>query len=174
MTLSEAAALIGAVTGPLGLLIALFSYFRDRSRLWVVVKTNWLVKNSPQHKPTEHHVIVTVSNIGRRPEYIEMVVGIFPSGDSGTFSDTFFNPNDTQEGSQPRKYLAIQSSLPNLVNQWPGFFVLVRTSSGRQYRSRFLSVGPKNGKHFSWLGKVKMRVQSMIKNRWAFRRRFLE
>jgi hypothetical protein len=174
VTASEFAAIVGAVTGPMGLVIALFSFFRDRSRLWVTAKVDWRVKNSTNYDPNEKYVVVTVSNIGRRPEHVSLVVAALPSGPSYMFSDTFFNPNETAEGSQPRQYLAKQTTIVDFDALWPGFFVVVRTSSGRQYRSKFLRAPPKGGTSFNYFERCRLRSRSIISNRWAFRRRFLE
>jgi hypothetical protein len=132
------------------------------------------VKNSATYDPNEKYVFVTVSNIGRRPEHISLVVAASPSEDPMMFSDTFFNPNEIVEGGQPRQYLAKQSTMGNLQKEWAGIFALVRTTSGRQYRSKFLRVSPKGAEPLTFVQRIRLRIRSRFRNRWAFRRRYLE
>jgi hypothetical protein len=58
------AALIGAVTGPVGLAIALMVYVRDRAR--VLVFLSWDMK---QNENPGHLAVVRISIIGRRSIY---------------------------------------------------------------------------------------------------------
>jgi len=65
MDLSDTVALIGAVTGPLGLLLGLLVYFRDRAV--VQVSLQWdLELYGPSSKPDAAIYMITIRNIGRR------------------------------------------------------------------------------------------------------------
>lgn len=166
-------ALIGAVTGPAGLIVSLLTYLRDRPRLWVSMMPDMKVQNSPTYDSTKRYLVVTVSNIGRRPEYVEVVALLQPDGTSGTIADVFFNPNEVYEGKAPAKYLIDQSSISGFSSHWPGVAVLVRTSSGRQYRARYLQQAPKDCDILPWYQRFLLRRRTRVKHPWAFRRRFL-
>jgi hypothetical protein len=171
MTTTEIAAFIGVVTGPVGLAISVLVYRRDRARLWVSLTPDMKVTNAPQYDPAKTYLVATVSNIGRRSAYVETVALLNPDGTSGLISDVFFNPNQVDEGRAPAKYLVDQSSIS--ASQWPGILVLVRTSSGHQYRSKYLQQPPTGCTPVSWMEKIRLRTKTRLKHGWAFRRRFL-
>jgi hypothetical protein len=172
MTPTETTALIGGVTGPLGLLLSVLTYWRDRARLWVSLMPDMRVQNSSKYDSSKRYLVVTVSNIGRRPEYVDLVAVLQADGTSGTVADVFFSPNEVYEGHTPAKYLIDQSSIAGFASQWAGIAVVVRTSSGRQYRSRYLQRPPKEAKPLSWLERFALRIGTRVKHGWAFRRRF--
>jgi hypothetical protein len=173
MTPTETTAIIGAVTGPLGLLLSILSYTRDRARLWISMTPDMKTQNAPQYDPAKKYLVVTVSNTGRRPEYVDMVALLQPDGASGIINDMFFNPNEVHEGRAPAKYLVDQSSISEFASQWAGISALVRTSSGRQYRSKYLQKPPKGCIPASWFERFLLRTKTRLKHRWAFQRRFL-
>lgn len=173
MTPTQMAALIGAVTGPLGLLISVLTYLRDRPRLWVSMAADMRIHNSEKYDPEKVFLVATVSNVGRRPEYVELVALLHPDGQCGMVNDVFFNPNEVQEGKPPAKYLVEQDLITGLEQQWPGILALVRTSSGRQYRSRFLHSPPRSCPAIGFIPKFRLRLSTRRKHPWAFRRRFL-
>lgn len=173
MTLTETGAVVGAITGPLGLAISILAYWRDRPHLWVSLAPDMKVQNSERYDASKRYMVATVSNIGRRPEHVELVAVLQPDGTSGTIADVFFNPNEVHEGKAPAKYLIDQSSIAGFESQWPGISVLVRTSAGRQYRSRWLKHPPKECGSISPLQRTLLRARTRLKHPWAFRRHYL-
>jgi hypothetical protein len=170
--ITEVTALIGAITGSLGLLLGILTYFRDRSLLIVTVDLDMRVHNAPQYNSELSHIVIYVSNAGRRPEYVTLVGVLFPDGRNAIVNDVFHNPNEVVEGGPPRQYMSEQRLLQDFDDLWPGTLFFVRTASGRQYRAPFLRVGPKSGKKINWFLRWMMRLQTSAKFPWAFKSNF--
>ena len=64
--------LIGGITGPLGFLISILVFFRDRPRIEVSVA--WGMKAMPPNSGYPDDIVsVSVINLGRRPAYVSHV-----------------------------------------------------------------------------------------------------
>lgn len=81
--MTDLVALWGAITGTVSLMIGIFTYFRDASKIKLEFKSGWQVKNSPQYDPNELYSSLTVSNIGRRPVTIVKAGYIFLKKNGG-------------------------------------------------------------------------------------------
>jgi hypothetical protein len=167
------ATLIGVVTGPAALLLSVLNYLRDRAALHVDVRINMLVKNAANYNDGKRHIVVTVTNIGRRPAYISLVGLLFPDGTNYTLSDILFNPKHAKEGEAPCQFLCEQEGIENFNEQWPGVYCLVRTSTGLQFRSRFLQDVPTGGNSVNWLSRQKLRFSTLLHHKWALKKRLI-
>ena len=153
--------------------MSIFNFLRDRAILHVGISVNKIIKNSPQYSEDKTYVVVEVINIGRRPAFISIVALLFPDGQNAVLSDIFFNPKSTKEGEEPRQFLCEQESIHQLPTQWAGTYCLVRTSAGKQFRSKFLNILPTGATEIGWFGKQNLRVQAMYRNRWALKSKLL-
>jgi hypothetical protein len=172
INVQSVATLIGVVTGTAALSLSILNFLRDRAALHVDVRLNMLVKNQNQYDETKDHAVITVTNIGRRPAFISIVGLLFPDGTNCILSDIFYNPKQAKEGEAPCQFLCEQDMLENFNSIWPGVFCFVRTSTGQQYRSKFLSDIPKGGVKVNWITKQKLKLQTLWRHRWALKRRF--
>jgi hypothetical protein len=65
-------AVVGAITGPLGFVLSLLLFFRDRSRVQVGVSWNMItIPRDPTYPET--FVSVQVVNVGRRPIFVSHI-----------------------------------------------------------------------------------------------------
>ena len=173
INLQTIAILVGVITGPAALILSVLNFLRDRAVLHVGISINMIVKNVAQYSEDKTYVVVEVINIGRRPAFISTVTLLFPDGQNAVLSDIFFNPKSSKEGEEPRQFLCEQASLYQLPTQWAGVYCLVRTSAGRQFRSKFLKKKPTDGIEISWIQKQKFRLMSIYGNKWALRSKIL-
>jgi hypothetical protein len=136
MDIKDWAALIGAVTGPVGLAIALMVYFRDRARISVFLA--WDMK---QAECSDDIAVVRISNIGRRPIYLSHAHIRIPKGVIANISHIVF-PDNIQgvtlaEGSAPHVLVLNQRQLQ--MEKWPRIWwrlrVTVIDAAGKHYHS---------------------------------------
>jgi hypothetical protein len=173
MEISHLVAVAGVITGSAGLAISLLAYGRDRAKLWVDFQPDQRVHNSLIYDGEKIYCIATVTNVGRRPVFIGTVAVLFPDGRNAVLHDHLLDPVGFKEGDAPKHYMIEQALLEKFDEQWSAIFVLVRTSSGYQYRSRFLSKKPKGGKEVGIFGRVWLRLKMRWNIRWAFRSKVL-
>ena len=174
MDLQSAATLIGLVSGVSALTLSILNYLRDRAALHVVLKADWLVKNSQSVDPNTRHLVVEVTNIGRRPTFVTSACLLFPDGQNAVLSDSLLDRKQLKEGDEPQHFLCEQNMVNELGGQWPGVYCVVRTSAGNQFRSRFIGHKPKGGTEVSWIRKIRLRCFTLIRHRWAIKNRFRE
>ncbi|HWA69132.1 MAG TPA: hypothetical protein VG821_04780 [Rhizomicrobium sp.] len=173
MEITQVTATVGVVTGSAALAISLLAYTRDRAKVWVTLEPDRRVQNSSIYSADKIYWTTTVTNIGRRPVFIDTVAVLFPDGTNGILADHLLNAVALKEGDAPKHYLVEQDELNGFSLQWPAMIVLVRTSDGRQYRSRFIRHKPKAGETITTVRKAFLRLQLLWNHRWAFRRRKL-
>lgn len=157
----------------LSFLVSYFNFRRDTSRLCVVLNVGWKVSSGPVYDPKKEYINVQVLNIGRRPEFVNMVSVAFPDGSTGLVVDGLLNQKKVGEGDAPANFLVERDGMKAFKQQWAGAIFVVRTASGYQVRSRFLSKTPKNCEHLHYFKKLKMRAQTRFRHRWAFKNRVL-
>jgi hypothetical protein len=136
MDIKDWAALIGAVTGPVGLTIALMVYFRDRARVTVLL--SWDMK---QTESSDDIAVVRISNIGRRPIYLSHAHIRLPKGADANVSHLVF-PDNIQgvtllEGSAPHLLVLNQRQLQmeKYAKIWWRLRATVIDAAGKHYHS---------------------------------------
>ncbi len=99
-TLTDLLATWGTLSGTAGLVIALFSYLRDRAKVVIKVTKDWNVIGSPIHDRNKLYINVNVANKGRRPVTISKVGFVFLKRVGGAIlADSMRNgPQTLQEG----------------------------------------------------------------------------
>ena len=146
MTLTEWAALVGAITGPLGLMVGVLVYFRDRAR--VVVDVTWGMKafGPGPYDPNKEYGCVTVVNIGRRPIFLSHVHLLLPEKAAGEFNHFVLSEGiqgrTFAEGDEPAKYWIDQSLLAEYSPLWHKMRAAAIGSAGRNHKSDWLISKP--------------------------------
>lgn len=133
MDIKDIASLIGAITGPAGLLIALLVFFRDRAS--VKVSYNWNMVEAGPYADKEKRVIqVMICNVGRRPIYLSHAHFKSPdkSDEALLFADAIKGVT-LAEGSQPHLVYAdqTQNSFDKYYKQWWKLRVVVTDAAGK-------------------------------------------
>lgn len=140
MDIKDWAALVGAVTGPIGLTIALMVYFRDRAR--VAVSLSW---DMNQTGNPDDIAIVRISNIGRRPIYLSHAHIRLPRGADANVSNLVFPDNirgvTLAEGSAPHLVVLNQRQLEmeKYAKIWWRLRATVIDAAGKHYHSEWPS-----------------------------------
>jgi hypothetical protein len=76
-TANQILSLIGAITGPIGVVISLLVYFRDRAKVRVVLAFDMQGFGGLAQVPNKYFA-VRIFNIGLRPIYLDLAHIVFP------------------------------------------------------------------------------------------------
>jgi hypothetical protein len=77
ITANQILSLVGAITGPIGVVISLLVYFRDRAKVRVVLAFDMQGFGGLTQVPDKYFA-VRIFNIGRRPIYLDLAHIVFP------------------------------------------------------------------------------------------------
>jgi hypothetical protein len=141
MTVSDVLALVGGITGPLGFLISLLVFFRDRPR--IEVSASWGLKAIPPDPDYPENIVsVSVVNLGRRPAYVSHVSARRQGSTrvwllAGTVPGRILT-----EGSPPYISILDENVLKKNDLPWWGTRFSVSTSSGKLVYSPWLESPP--------------------------------
>jgi len=89
LTATQILSLIGAITGPIGTVVSLLVYFRDRAKVRVVLAFDMQGFGALPKVP-EMYFAVRIFNIGRRPIYLDLAHIVFPKSARKQTSVTHF------------------------------------------------------------------------------------
>jgi len=126
------AALVSTASLGLGIFLAL----RDRPRIRLTARTNWIVIGDSGYGPDEKYICITVANRGRRPVTIQSI-GLESKGDGPDYlaSDSMRQgPREVGEG-KAESYLMAQSGLE--LDSIRGAIAVDQT--GRKWRAKLES-----------------------------------
>jgi hypothetical protein len=135
MDIKDWASLIGAITGPAGLVVAVLVFFRDRAR--VEVSLQWDMQNMQG----ETVAIIRVGSTGRRPIFLSHAHIKLPLGAAQDI-DTILFPESVSgvtltEGSKPHLMVLNQNALE--MEKYSQFWWKLRVtfvdSAGKKYHS---------------------------------------
>jgi len=135
MEIKDWASLIGAITGPAGLLIAVFVYFRDRAR--VEVSLQWDMRSLS----SETIAVVRCGNFGRRSIFLSHAHIKLPLGADRDIDTILFPESVTgvtlMEGSKPHLIVLDQSNLgmEKYSKYWWKLRATFVDSAGKKYHS---------------------------------------
>jgi hypothetical protein len=140
MTLSEWASLFGVIFGLTGAIMGALGYYRDRAK--VVAVLQWDIQtNLTKYSSKKYWGMVTITNAGRRPVYIQDVALLLPKKyDSALL--LFDNPTGLQkigEGDSPVIYIIDQDSLAEYSRHWRKIYAGVKLSTGKTFHSKKVS-----------------------------------
>ena len=141
MTLTDIVALVGAVTGPMGLLIAVLVYFRDRAAVLVSMQWDMESFGATGLDPKKTYVAVNIGNIGRRPIYVSHVHVAFPNGKLGLFTSGLKGIT-LKEGDPPHLVQANQADMHRHASIWWHLRATVIDAAGRHYHSDWPTKAP--------------------------------
>lgn len=136
--LTEAIALIGAVTGVAGTVLGIVNYLRDKPKIVVNLQWDCASLNSPRYDPKKLWGIASVSNVGRRPIYIRVANLELPRG----YNDTHLVINEgiagtkLTEGDAPATYVICQDGMEKYKKDWNHIRAAVFDTAGKAYRSK--------------------------------------
>jgi hypothetical protein len=140
--LLDALALIGGITGPLGFVIALLVFYRDRSRIVVSVTWDMIVLPAESGKRGSF-AYVTVANLGRRPAYVSHI-SARQSGSAKVILLTSSVPGKVlAEGSAPYSATIEEQVLKDNDVSWWLLRFSASTPSGELHYSPWLETPPK-------------------------------
>ena len=154
MTIEALASLIGAITGPAGLTIALLVYFRDRSKVRVILGWDRIMVGGPvEDKKT--YTQITIINSGRRPIYLSHASIELPKRVSNKYGTLLFSDGidgvTLGEGARPHVVTADQNheNIKNHLQEWWKLRAAVVDASGQKYYSDWPMLAPKEYESFT-------------------------
>lgn len=144
MDINDTVALIGAITGPIGLVVALLVYFKDRPVVKVTMKWDMLSLGDATTSEKKF-CCVTIYNIGRRPIYLSHVHIKIPRKGAGDILFTGGISGVTlPEGAPPHLVYADQSQqeIRRHGNVWWRLRATVIDAAGKYYHSDWPTRAP--------------------------------
>ena len=132
--------MIGAITGPLGLVIARLVYFRDRAKVRVTLMFDMQGSGGASQAP-EGYCVVRVHNIGRRPIYLSHAHLTVPRWARNRLSASHvllsvgIQGVTIAEGGPPHMIPTPQTGLAKYAEIWPYMRAAVVDAAGRTHYS---------------------------------------
>lgn len=142
MNLSELASLFGIIFGLVGATLGSLSYFRDKSRIVVMLQWDMKALNIPRYDSNKYWGLVTITNIGRRPVYITAASLKLPKKYNAglVLFDNSTGTSKLGEGDPPIHYIIDQESLQDYSKDWKKIRAQVYISTGKKFLSKKVSV----------------------------------
>ena len=143
--LKDAAALIGAITGPAGLLLAALVYFRDRPIVRVDLQFD--MEGVPP-VPAGTYFVVSVYNLGRRPIYLSHAHLTVPRwarralGATHVILGSGLQGVTIAEGGPPHRVPTDQVNMERFAKIWPYMRAAVIDAAGRHHYSDWPTTAP--------------------------------
>jgi hypothetical protein len=167
LDLKDASSLIGAITGPLGLVVALLVYFRDRAKVLVTLSFDMQGFGGLAEVP-DGYFVVNIHNIGRRPIYLSHAHLTVPRWARKRVGTTHFLLGSglqgvtIAEGGAPHMVPTRQTGLAKFAEIWPYIRAAVVDAAGRTHYSDWPTRKPE------WAGNHSLRLRvftNKIRNR---------
>jgi hypothetical protein len=141
VTLPNFLAVLGGITGPLGFVISLLVFYRDRPR--IVVDVSWnMVAMPPRPDYPESFASVTVSNIGRRSIYVSHITGEEDGNRVHMLIPASVPGKILSEGSAPWSVIVDEAQFKSQQPPWWNLRFYVCDTAGRRYYSRWPEKAP--------------------------------
>jgi hypothetical protein len=141
MGITDVAALVGAVAGPAGLLVAVLVYFRDRAVVSVGLQWDMSVVGDD-----ETYFVVTIRNVGRRPIYLSHAHIRLPRDSDPNASLILLNEGlegvTLAEGAPPHIVLTAQDHIEKHADVWWRLRATVIDAAGRHHHSEWATAAP--------------------------------
>lgn len=171
MELRDWASLVGAVTGPFGLGLALLVYFRDRAKVDVSVSWDMRVTGG-RADDTRQVALLTVRNIGRRPVYVSHAHFVAPGSDGVETPAAILTESIRgvvlPEGAPPQHYEIDQSNMKADAHHWWKVRGGITEASGKSHYTDWLVVAPEWADGFPapkmaiWWNRIKNRARRYL------------
>lgn len=162
MTVTEVAALIGALTGPSGLLLAFLVYSRDRAMVEVFAQADMSAFGSMPAVKGATYYVVRITNVGRRGAFVSHTHFAIPKGTVGGVTHVVIgNPQGVTlgEGAPPHYVYINQAGLQAYAHIWWRMRATVHDGAGARYNSPWPIDAP------SWANGVKAPLGAISWNR---------
>jgi hypothetical protein len=156
--------IIGGVTGPLGFVISLLVYFRDRAR--VKVNVTWDMVTMPRDpRFPERFVKVSVANVGRRPIHVSSICARIVGEEMIWLLATGIDGKTLAEGSAPYDAIADEKMFRDKGTEWWKIRFSVTDSSGKVYLSDWPMKAPKWAEKqlLPWYAKQSNRARNRLR-----------
>jgi hypothetical protein len=145
MDLRDASSLIGVITGPLGLMVALLVSFRDRAKVRVTLLFDMVPEGAPQ--ASNRIGVIRIHNVGRRSVYLDLPHLIIPYWARKRFNTAFLLPCSgtgvtIAEGGAPHLISLPQADLTKYAEIWPYIRAAVVDAAGRTHYSAWPTEKP--------------------------------
>ncbi len=138
MTITDVAAILGAIFGTAGLVLGILNYLRDRPEVLVKLYWDMSVTDNPKYDPKKKWCLVTVTNCGRRPIYISHASLKLPKGYKAThlLIQEAIRGQRLGEGDPPASYVVSQDGMEDYKKDWHKIRAAVTDTAGKEYLSK--------------------------------------
>ena len=142
MSLATILSLIGGITGPLGLVISILVFFRDRPR--IAVSVAWEMAAFPKTPGyPDKFASVTAVNLGRRPAYISHFTAWQKGSTKAWLIPSTVPGQILSEGSAPYSAIIDEKAFIDDAVPWWLLRFAVSGAGGKRYYSPWLERPPK-------------------------------
>jgi len=143
MNFIEIISLCGLVFGLTGAILGGLSYFRNRSKLVVVLQWDMKIVNDPRFSKDKNCGVVTVTNVGRRPVYISSAILKLPKKyNTHLMLIDSTNNKKLGEGDPPLTYFIDQDRLSSYSKEWKKIISEAKDTTGKIYSSKRVTKKP--------------------------------
>ena len=138
MGLTDLAAYTGMLTGTVGIVLGIISYFRDRASVEVILRWDMAVTRNPLYSSSKLWAIVTVANSGRRAICLSRVSLKLPRGSESKY---LVHPDSVPgqklcEGDPEVTYIFDQGRVEKYKKKWKKIEAAVFDTAGKKYYSK--------------------------------------
>ena len=145
MTVTDAVAVLGLVSGVTGTVLGILNYLPDRARVEVSLRWDLNIVGDPRYDAEKLWGVVNVTNIGRRPVHVSHVALGLPAG---RFDHTHLVINSgisgktLAEGAPSDVHVVTQEGMEKYASVWHLIRAQVSDSTGRVWKSNYVSEKP--------------------------------
>lgn len=135
--------LIGTITGPAALILAILTYLRDKPNVQVFLQWDYKVIGVVASNNTnEFYGVLKITNIGRRPVFVTHAYLTIPKKELSLFLTDTINGVKLLEGDKPALYQITQEGLKEYAPFWKKMRAIVIDSTGKKYYSNTIVKKP--------------------------------
>ena len=138
MNLNDWATLFGVIFGFSGLALSVLHLHLDRPKLRVTLQWDMKVTDNSLYDPTKDWGVVSVTNVGRRPAFVQLVVLELPKGFEHSTVILMEGVTGTRlgEGDAPKSYIFTQEGLEEYAGKRKSIRAVAIDSTGHKWVSR--------------------------------------
>lgn len=138
MTITDAVAILGLVSGVTGMVLGVLNHLRDRARVEVSLQWDMQSFGDPRYDEKKLWGAINVTNIGRRPVHVSHVALRLTEGFDHThlLISGGITGKTLLEGSPSELYIVTQDGMEKYASVWPKIVAQVSDSRGRVWKSK--------------------------------------
>ncbi len=145
MTVTDAIAIIGLVSGVAGTVLGVTSFLRDRASVDVSLQWDMSISPAQDDDPDKKYVIITVTNVGRRPIFVSHAAIQLPKANGGKclvlMTESIAGTTLT-EGSPSARYTVSQTGFEAHARYWRRVVARIDDSHGKVWYSKAVKKKP--------------------------------